>query len=167
MIKARYMIGFWNVIKSRRSVQVKSSLTASDFNSCYGGVMQALPDSSHDQTCDKKIVSKYYKDNCHAMEVQTIDAEQVNQFIGNANVQGHPVNLQVMFHISLEWIHDTRNSRPVRRVFARTTKKANCVTVHGITFWNTIQDRIRRSQNLHTFKKRFSIELHSRYTLLV
>ena len=34
---------------------MKSSLTASEFNSLYGD-MQALPDSSHDQTCDKKIV---------------------------------------------------------------------------------------------------------------
>ncbi len=63
------------------SIRVKSSLTASDFNSFYGDVMQALPDSSHDQTCDKKIVDRYYKDNCHIMEVQTIDAEHVNQFI--------------------------------------------------------------------------------------
>ena len=81
MIKARDMTGFWNVIKRRRSIQVKSSLTASDFNSFYGDVMQALPDSSHDQTCDKKIVDTYYLDNCQTMEVQTIDAEQVNQFI--------------------------------------------------------------------------------------
>ena len=50
MIKARDMTGFWNVIKRRRSIQVKSSLTDSDFNSFYGDVMQALPDSSHDQT---------------------------------------------------------------------------------------------------------------------
>ena len=60
---------------------MKSSLTASDFNSFYVDVMQALPDSSHDQTCDKKIVVTYYLDNCQTMEVQTIDAEQVNQFI--------------------------------------------------------------------------------------
>ena len=60
MIKARYMTGFWNVIKRRRSIQVKSSLTASDFNSFNGDVMQALPDSSHDQTYDKKIVDTYY-----------------------------------------------------------------------------------------------------------
>ena len=80
-----------------------------------------------------------------------------------------PVNLQTMFHMSLERIHDTRNSKNVRQVFARTTKKANCitVTVHGITLWNKIQDRIRRSHNLHTFKKRFSKQLHSRYTLLM
>ena len=44
MIKARDMTGFWNVIKRRRSIQVKSSLTASDFNSLYGDVMQALSD---------------------------------------------------------------------------------------------------------------------------
>ena len=31
MIKARDVTGFWNVIKRRRSIQVKSSLTASDF----------------------------------------------------------------------------------------------------------------------------------------
>ena len=60
---------------------MKSSLTASDFNSFYGDVIQALPDSSHDQTCDKKIVDTYYVDNRQTMEVQTIDAEQVNQFI--------------------------------------------------------------------------------------
>ena len=40
-----------------------------------------LPDSSHDQICDKKIVDTYYLDNCQTMEIQTIDAEQVNQFI--------------------------------------------------------------------------------------
>ena len=80
MIKTRYMTGLWNVIKRRRSIQVKSSLAASDFNSFYGDVMQALPDSSHDQTCDKKIVDTHYLDNCQTMEVQTIDAEQVNQF---------------------------------------------------------------------------------------
>ena len=54
------MTGFWNVIKRRRSIQVKSSLAASDFNSFYGDVMQALPDSSHDQTCDKNIVDRPY-----------------------------------------------------------------------------------------------------------
>ena len=52
-----------------------------------------------------------------------------------------------MFQMSSEKIHDTRNSSNVRQVFARTTKKV----VHGKTLWNTIQDRIRRSQNLHTF----------------
>ena len=82
MIKARDMTGFWNVIKRRRSsIQVKSSLTASDFNSFYGAVMQALPDSSQDQTCDKKFFDTYYLDNCQTMKVQTIDAEQVNKFI--------------------------------------------------------------------------------------
>ena len=77
-----------------------------------------------------------------------------------------PVNLQTMFHMSLERIHDTHNSKNVRQVFARTTEKANCITVHGIKLWNTIEDRIRRSHNLNTFKKWFSKKLHSRYTLL-
>ena len=81
MIKARYMTGFLNVIKRRRSIQVTSSLTASDFNSFYDDIMQAVPDSIHDQTCDKKIVDTYYLDNSQTMEVQTIDSELVNQFI--------------------------------------------------------------------------------------
>ena len=34
-----------------------------------------------------------------------------------------PVNLQTMFHMSLERIHDTRNSKNVRQVFASTSKK--------------------------------------------
>ena len=85
----------------------------------------------------------------------------------NTNTGCLPNSLQTMFHMSLERMHDTRNSRNVRQVFARTTKKANCITVHGIQLWNTIQDPIRRSQNLHTFKKRFSKKLHSRYTLLM
>ena len=75
MIKAKDMTGFWNVIKRKRSIQVKSLLTASDFNSFYGDVMQALPDSSHAQTCDKKIVDTYYLDKCQTMEIETIDAE--------------------------------------------------------------------------------------------
>ena len=86
-----------------------------------------------------------------------------------ANTGCLPVNLQTMFRMSSEKIHNTRNSSNVRQVFARTctTKKANCITVHGIKLWNTIQDRIRSSHNLHTFKKRFSVKLHSRYTFLV
>ena len=69
-----------------------------------------------------------------------------------ANNRCLPINLQNMFHMSLQRIRNTRNSRNVglRHAFARrpTAKKANCITVHGITLWNTIQDRIRRSQNL-------------------
>ena len=69
----------------------------------------------------------------------------------NANTGRLPVNLKTIFHMRLERIHDTRNSRNVRQVFARTTKTSNCITVvHGIKVWNTIQDRIRRSQNIHT-----------------
>ena len=40
--------------------------------------------------------------------------------------------------MGLERIHDTRNSRNVKEVFAHTTKKANCITVHGVQLWNTI-----------------------------
>ena len=95
------MTVLWNVIKRRRSIQVKSSLAASDFNSFYGDVMQALPDSSHDQTCDKKIVDTHYLDNCQTREVQTIDAEQVNQFSMRVKrAQGLPLNA---LHSSMSW----------------------------------------------------------------
>ena len=94
------MSGFWNVIKRRRSIQVKSLLPASDFNSFYGDVMQALPDSSHDQTCDKNIVDTYYLDNCQTKEIQTIDAEQVNQFIERLK-RGKAPSLDGIYHENL------------------------------------------------------------------
>ena len=37
----------------------------------------------------------------------------------NANTGRLPVNLKTIFHMRLERIHDTRNSRNVRQVFAR------------------------------------------------
>ena len=63
--------------------------------------------------------------------------------MNKANTGCLPVNLQNMFHMSIERIPDTRNSRNVSQVFARTTKKANCITVLGIQLWDTIQDRGR------------------------
>ena len=50
-----------------------------------------------------------------------------------ANTGCLPVNLQTMFRMRSEKIHNTRNSSNVRQVFARTTKKANCITVRGVT----------------------------------
>ena len=102
----------------------------------------------------------------HVLKLHDLIELRTSMIMYKANTGRLPVNLQNMFHMSLERIHDTRNCRNVRQVFARTTKKANCITVHGIKLWNTIQDRTRRSQNIHTIKKRCSIILHSRYTLL-
>ena len=103
----------------------------------------------------------------HDLKLHDLIELRTAMIMYNTNTGCLPIILQTMFHMSLERIHDTRNSRNVRQVFARTTKKANCITVHGIQLWNTIHDPIRRSQNIHTFKKRFSKNLHSRYTLLM
>ena len=97
----------------------------------------------------------------HVLKLHDLIELRTAMIMYKANTGCLPVNLQTMFRMSSEKINNTR------QVFARTTKKANCITVHGITLWNTIQDRIRSSHNLHTFKKRFSVKLHSRYTLLV
>ena len=101
----------------------------------------------------------------HVLKLHNLIELRTAMIMYKANTGCLPVNLQTMFRMSSEKIHNTRNSSNVRQVFARTTKKANCITVHGITLWNTSQDRIR--SNLHTFKKQFSVKLHSRYTLLV
>ena len=103
----------------------------------------------------------------HVLKLHDLIELRTAMIMYKANTGCLPVNLQAMFRMHSEKIHNTRNSSNVRQVFARTTKKANCITVHGIKLWNTIQDRIRSSHNLHTFKKRFSVKLHSRYTLLV
>ena len=92
----------------------------------------------------------------HVLKLHDLTELRTAMIMYKAKTGCLPVNRQTMFHMSLERMHDTRNSKNVRQVFARTTKKANCITVHGIQLWNTIQDRIRRSHNLHTFKKRFS-----------
>ena len=103
----------------------------------------------------------------HVLKLHDLIELRTAMIMYKANTGCLPVNLQTLFRMSSEKIHNTRNSSNVRQVFARTTKKANCITVHGIKLWNTIQDRIRSSHNLHTFKKRFSVKLHRRYTLLV
>ena len=59
--------------------------------------MQAVPDYSHDQTCDKNIVDTHHLDNCQTMEVQTIDAEQVNQFIRRLK-RGKAPGLDGIYH---------------------------------------------------------------------
>ena len=71
--------------------------TATKFGTHMRIDMQALPDSSHDQTCDKTIVDTYYLGNCQTMEVQTIDAEQVNQFIMRLK-EGNPQGSMVFYH---------------------------------------------------------------------
>ena len=85
----------------------------------------------------------------HVLKLHDLIELRTAMIMYKANTECLPVNLQTMFRMHSEKIHNTRNSSNVRQVFARTTKKANC------------------SHNLHTFKKRFSVKLHSRYTLLV
>ena len=77
----------------------------------------------------------------HVLKVHDLIEVRTAMIMYKANTGCLPVNLQAMFHMSLERIHDTRNSKNLRQVFARTTKKPNCITVHGIKLWNTIQDR--------------------------
>ena len=119
------------------------------------------------ESCVMLITSNVLFIELHVLKLHDLIELRTAMIMYKANTGCLPVNLQTMFRMSSEKINNTRNSSNVRQVFARTTKKANCITVHGITLWNTIQDRIRSSHNLHTFKKRFSVKLHSRYTLLV
>ena len=98
----------------------------------------------------------------HVLKLHDLIELRTAMIMYKANTGCLAVNLQTMFRMRSEKIHNTRNSSNVRQVFARTTKKANCITVHDIKLWNTIQDRIRSSHNIHTFKKRFSVKLHSR-----
>ena len=71
MLKSRNMTGFWKVIQRKRSTQVKSSLSASNFNVFYSNIMRALPDDTHEQSCDRVAVDRYYTDNCDARNIQS------------------------------------------------------------------------------------------------
>ena len=68
----------------------------------------------------------------HVLKLHDLIELRTAMILYKANTGCLPVNLQVLFHMRRERIHDTRNSRNVRQVFARTTKKANCITVRGI-----------------------------------
>ena len=46
MLKSQNMTGFWKVILRKRSIQVKSSLSTSNFNVFYSNIMRALPDDT-------------------------------------------------------------------------------------------------------------------------
>ena len=81
MLKSRNMTGFWKVIQRKRCTQVKSSLSASNFDVFYSNIMRALPDDTHEQSCDRVAVERYYTDNCDARNIQNVRTEQVNQFI--------------------------------------------------------------------------------------
>ena len=74
----------------------------------------------------------------HVLKLHDLIELRTAMIMYKANTGCLPINLQKMSPMSLERIHDTRNSKTVRQVFARTTKQANCLTVHGIKLWNTI-----------------------------
>ena len=68
----------------------------------------------------------------HVLKLHDLIELRAAVIMYKANTGCLPVNLQTMFRMRSEKIHNTRNSSNVRQVFARTTKKANCITVHGI-----------------------------------
>ena len=78
-----------------------------------------------------------------------------------------PGNIQTMFNVNIERIHITRQSKNIRHVFARTTQKANCITVCGIKLWNRLPANIRTSHNIYTFKKLFKKIVFAKYVTLL
>ena len=60
----------------------------------------------------------------HVLKLHDLIELRTAMIMYNAKNGLLPVNLQTMFHLRLERIHDTRTSRNVRQVFARTTKKS-------------------------------------------
>ena len=74
----------------------------------------------------------YFFIELHVLKLHDLIELRTAMIMYKAKTGCLPVNLQTMFHMNLERIHDTRYSTNVRQVFARrpTTKKANCITVH-------------------------------------
>ena len=78
-----------------------------------------------------------------------------------------PVNLQTNFNMILGLAYDTQQSKNIRQVFARTTQKANCISVYGVKLWNALQENIKTLQNIHIFKKLYKNEIFKKYSLLL
>ena len=50
---------------------------------------------------------------------------------------------------------ETRQSKNVRQVFARTTLKVQCVSIFGITLWNSLDRNIQRAKTVFIFQKMY------------
>ena len=66
-----------------------------------------------------------------------------------------PNNLQLLISLDSDRNHITRQSNTFKQVFARTTLKSQCISVQGITLWNSLENSIKSSKNIFMFRKLF------------
>ena len=52
-------------------------------------------------------------------------------------------------------------------MFARTTQKANYISVYGVKLWNALQENIKTSKYIHIFKKLYKNKIYQKCSLLL
>ena len=78
-----------------------------------------------------------------------------------ANTKMSSINIRRWFNLD----HVAKQFNNLRHRYTRTSLKATCVSVYGVTPWNLIQQEIKNAINIHTFKKECKKLLLQKYKL--
>jgi hypothetical protein len=99
----------------------------------------------------------------HVLKLTDLVKVKSSMIIYNANKRLLPNNLQALFKISSDSNHDTRQSNNIRQVFARTTLKSQCISIHGIKLWNSLDNNIKCAKNIHKFQQMYKKKIFKLY----
>ena len=74
-----------------------------------------------------------------------------------------PNNLQLLISLDSDRGHITRQNNTFKQVFARTTLKSQCISVQGITLWNSLENSTKSANNILTFRKLYERKIFLLY----
>ena len=73
-----------------------------------------------------------------------------------------PSQVQKLFH-DREGGYYLRREFNLKEMYAKKVKKRQCLSVCGVKMWNTLSEEIKRSTNIHLFKKHCKTFVLSKY----
>jgi len=99
----------------------------------------------------------------HLLKLVDLVKLKSSMIIYNASKKLLPTNLQLLIKTSSDNSHDTRQSKNLRQVFARTTLKSQCIYVHGIKLWNSLDSNTQCAKNIHIFQRLYKKKIFQLY----
>ena len=73
-----------------------------------------------------------------------------------------PVNVQSKF-LNKEGAYNLRGPLNFKKHVIRTNLKAMCISSHGVTLWNNLDEDLKQSRNMKQFKYRLKKHIFERY----
>ena len=81
-----------------------------------------------------------------------------------ANSKMLPKNLQLMFKdSSSQKTYSLRNKHDCHYKYVRTKQKQMCLSIYGIKLWNSMQNEIKYSKTIISFKSKYKLYLLNQY----